>query len=219
MRISMEKKGRFPRRINWWPLWLLPASAVVIGGIAYVFPHGLLTVESGEVKADVLIVLGGGPDERPARAAELYKAGAAPLVLVSGFGDYEVSMRILKKDGVPESAIFGESRSISTLENARFSIPLLRQKGARRVILVTSWYHSRRAMACFRHAAPDIEFFSRPAYLTYPRSQWGRLNTSSHIRIEYMKLLGYWIWYGVSPFVSGDDPRQRRTDETGNRIN
>jgi len=192
--------GGLPRRGNWWLLGLLPASAVVVGGIAFIFPHQLLNLESGDVKADALIVLGGGPEERPARAAELFKAGAAPIILVSGFGDYQISVEILKRDGVPETAIFGESRSISTLENARFSIPLLRQMGARRVIIVTSWYHSRRAMACFRHAAPDIEFYSRPAYLTYPRSQWGRLNTSSHIRTEYIKLLGYWVCHGVPPF-------------------
>jgi len=197
----MASKWRFlPRRMSWWLVGLLSASALVVGGIAFIFPHRLLTVESGEVKADALIVLGGGPEERPKRAAQLYKAGAAPVILVSGFGDYDISVNILKQNGVPETAIFGESRSVSTLENAEFSIPLLRQMGARRVIIVTSWYHSRRAMACFRHVAPDIEFYSRPAYLTYPRSEWGRLNTSSHIRIEYMKLFGYWICYGVSPF-------------------
>jgi uncharacterized SAM-binding protein YcdF (DUF218 family) len=195
----MANKSRFlPRRMIWWLVGLLPASALVI---AYFFSHRLLTVESGDVKADALIVLGGGPKERPKRAAELYQAGAAPILLVSGSGDYDLNVNILKQNGVPEAAIFGELRSVSTLENARFSIPLLRQMRARRVIIVTSWYHSRRAMACFRYAAPDIEFYSRPAYLTYPRSEWGRLNTSRYIKIEYAKLLGYWIYHGVSPFV------------------
>ncbi len=199
---TMASKSTFlPRRLIWWLAGLLPASALMVGGLAFIFPHRLLNVESGDVKADALIVLGGGPEERPARAAELYKAGVAPLILVSGFGDYEITVRILKKDGIPETAILREPNSISTLENATFSVPLLRQAGAHRVIIVTSWYHSRRAMACFQHLAPDIEFFSRPAYLTYPRSQWGRLNTSAHIRIEYLKLLGYWVCYGISPFL------------------
>jgi uncharacterized SAM-binding protein YcdF (DUF218 family) len=197
----MAGKWRFlPRRISWWLAGLLPAPALVVGGIALIYPQRLLTVESGDVKADALIVLGGGPEERPKRAAELYEAGAAPIILVSGTGDYDTSMKILKENGVPEAAIFGEPLSISTLENAKFSIPLLREKGVRRVIIVTSWYHSRRAMACFRHAAPDIAFYSRPAYLTYPRSEWSRLKTGAHIRDEYIKLLGYWVCYGVSPF-------------------
>jgi hypothetical protein len=44
---------------------------------------------------------------------------------------------------------------------------LLRQMGAKRVIIVTSWYHSRRALACFEHYAPDIKFYSRPSYFGY----------------------------------------------------
>ena len=197
----MAGKWRFPpHRMSWWLAPLLPASALVAGGIAYIFPQQLLTVESGDVKADALIVLGGGPDERTARAAELYKAGAAPVILVSGIGDCDINAWVLKHAGVPATAIFREFRSNSTLENAKFAIPLLRLRGARRVIIVTSWYHSRRALACFRQAAPDIEFYSRPAYLTYPRSQWYRFDTRNHIVVEYIKLLGYWICYGVSPF-------------------
>jgi hypothetical protein len=62
---------------------LLRAAALVVSGIAFIFPHRLLTVESGDVKADALIVLGGETDERPTRAAELYKAGAAPIILLA----------------------------------------------------------------------------------------------------------------------------------------
>ena len=197
----MARKWRFlPRRLRWWLVGLPFALALAMSGIAFIFAHRLLTVESGDVKADALVVLGGGPDERPARAAQLYKAGAAPIILVSGSGDYRVTERILKQGSVPETAILREPLSVSTFENAKFAIPLLRQMGARRVIIVTSWYHARRAMFCFRQAAPDIEFYSRPAYLTYPYSQWGRLNTRTHILTEYAKLLGYWICYGVSPF-------------------
>jgi len=197
----MARKQRFlPSRMIWWLVGLAIAAAMVVGGIAYIFPHQLLTVESGDVKADALIVLGGGSEERPKRAAELYKTGAAPIIIVSGVGDCDLNVHILKQAGVPETAIFVERRAVSTLENAKFSIPLLRQMGARRVIIVTSWYHSRRALACFRHVAPDIEFYSRPAYLTYPRSKWGVYDTNIDIRAEYMKLLGYWVWYGVCPF-------------------
>ena len=39
--------------------------------------------------------------------------------------------------------------------------------GAQRVIIVTSWYHSRRALACFEHYAPDMKFYSRPSYFGY----------------------------------------------------
>ena len=51
------------------------------------FPQQILTVDSGPVKADVMVVLGGGLADRPERAAELFKQGEAPKILVSGKGD------------------------------------------------------------------------------------------------------------------------------------
>jgi hypothetical protein len=72
--------------------------------------------------------------------------------------------------------------------------------GAKRVIIVTSWYHSRRALHTFQHYAPDIQFYSRPAYFGYPRTQWSRAGISGYIRAEYVKLAGYWVCYGVWPF-------------------
>lgn len=50
----------------------------LLGIMAVLFPQELLTVDSGNVKADPLVVLGGGSIERPERASELSKANAAP---------------------------------------------------------------------------------------------------------------------------------------------
>ena len=60
---------------------------------------------------------------------------------------------------------------VTTRENALLSIPLLRSHDDTRVIIVTSWYHSRRALNCFRHYAPDLHFYSRPSYSGFARSR------------------------------------------------
>jgi uncharacterized SAM-binding protein YcdF (DUF218 family) len=169
----------------------------LLGLAAWLFPQQVLTVDSGPVTADAMVVLGGGSMERSVRAAELFKAGEAPRIIVSGMGDDLANERVLEKNGVPKSAIQLESRSHTTFENANNSILLLRQTGVRRVIIVTSWYHSRRAMATFEHLAPDIQFYSRPTYLGYANKD--RRIIGSHMRMEYPKLLGYWLWHGVCP--------------------
>jgi len=177
-------------------------GAIVLSGIvAFLLAQRLLTVDSGDVKADVLVVLGGGSIVRPQRAAELFKAGIAPKILVSGTGDNHLNVQCLEQNGVPANAITTETYSVSTLENAKFSIALLRQMGAHRVILVTTWYHSRRALACFRHLAPDITFYSRPSYFGYSREEWNRRGIESYVGIEFVKLAGYWVCYGVPPFL------------------
>jgi uncharacterized SAM-binding protein YcdF (DUF218 family) len=172
---------------------------MLVGTLALFFPQDLLTVDSGPVSGDVLVVLGGGNTERPLRAAELYKAGVAPKILCSGLGDCESNRALLRRAGVPAAAILREDQSHNTSENARFSIPILRRLGAKRVIIVTSWYHSRRAWHCFRHYAPDLIVYSRPSYAGCPASAWQPQPVRGHVRSEYLKLLGYLVRYGVSP--------------------
>jgi len=188
-------------RRKWRLLLGIAALTLVLAAIAVlVFPQQVLSIDSGDVKADAIVVLGGGGGERPARAAELFRAGAAPQIILSGAGDVDINKRLLVRKGIPAAVIEADPNSTTTSENARFSIPLLRALGAKRVIIVTSWYHSRRALKCFRHYAPDIQFYSRPAYYGYQPSERRGTKIASHIRHEYLKLAGYWVRYGVCPF-------------------
>ena len=181
----------------------LLAVFLLLAIAAGLFPQWFLCVDSGPVKGDVIVILGGGSRERPERAAELFRERIAPRIIVSGLGDCTINRRLLIRDGVPSDVIEMEDQSQTTQENALFTIQWLRKSNslpAKRVIIVTSWYHSRRALACFRHYAPDIQFYSRPSYFAYTRADWSRKGIANRIRLEYFKLLGYWIRYGVWPF-------------------
>jgi uncharacterized SAM-binding protein YcdF (DUF218 family) len=181
------------------------ATAVLLGlsllaaAAAALFPNALLCKDSGPVKADVIVVLGGGWPERSKRAAELFNEHEAPAILVSGVGDCERNRKFLLEAGVPAKAIEEECESRTTHENAQFSVKRLREEKVQRVIVVTTWYHSRRALACFRHSAPEIQFYSRPSYFAWPRADWKRKGISRYIRLEYVKLIGYWVRYGICP--------------------
>jgi len=172
-------------------------SALVVAAIF--FPQKFLCVDSGPVKADAIIALGGGSHERPERAAELFKETAAPRIIVSGFGDDEISRKILIETGVPVNAIQVEGKSRTTKENAEFTIKSLREQKLKSAIIVTSWYHSRRALKTFEHFAPEIKFYSRPSYFAFSRADWTRI-LAKRIYLEYAKLPDYWIRYGVCPF-------------------
>lgn len=123
-------------------------------------------------EADAIVLLGGATEralpprpgvdlneegDRVLYAAELYLAGKAPVLLVSGgHWDYlppseaEDIMKILIKLGVPLEAIVLEPRSVNTYENALFSKEILNRLGSKRVLLVTSAVHMPRSMAIFR---------------------------------------------------------------------
>ena len=187
------------RRLILKIVFALNLLLALLAAVAWLFPQRVLTVDSGPVKADVIVVLGGGWPDRSERAAALFKEGEAPKILVSGFGDCESNEKLLERNGVTNMVIILEDKSRTTRENAEFSIPLLRQMGAHRVIIVTAWYHSRRGLACFEHYAPDIQFYSRPSYFAYPKTEWHPKGISGYVKSEYVKLLGYWVCYGVCP--------------------
>jgi len=184
----------------------LRVLAVVFGlaliglGFAYQNATALLTKDSGPVKGDVIVVLGGGWSERAGRAVELFQEGAAPRIIVSGEDDCEAKRLSLVQSGVPQDVVEMECKARSTRENALFTAPMLRKAGAHRVILVTTWYHSRRALACFRHYAPDMEFYSRPSLYASKRTDWKHKAVAPFIRNELVKLPGYWLCYGVKPW-------------------
>ncbi len=190
----MKRRRTFLKTLLVLGLLLMPAALA-----AWFFPRRILTVDSGESRADAIIVLGGGSFDRTQRAAELFKTGKAPLIVCAGFEDAGANKARLTNSGVPPSAILLESKSRSTRENAEFSIPLLRAHGVKRAIIVTSWFHSRRALACFEHYAPDIQFYSRPSYFGCPKTGRNLKNINGYVEIEYVKLLGYWLCYGVWP--------------------
>ena len=53
--------------------------AILLGLAAWLFPQHVLTVDSGPVKADVMVVLGGGgplSNSRPERALELFQSAS-----------------------------------------------------------------------------------------------------------------------------------------------
>jgi uncharacterized SAM-binding protein YcdF (DUF218 family) len=179
---------------------VLLVLAVLFVAALFFFPQQFLCVDSGPAKADVIIVLGGGgAHERPVRAAELFNEHAAPRILISGAGDDEINRRALIRYGVPASAIEIEGQSRTTRQNAMFSVALLRAQHVQSAIIVTSWYHSRRALCTFEHFGDGIKFYSCPSHFLYDHFGWP-YKFSREIYLEYLKIPGYWVAYGVCPF-------------------
>jgi uncharacterized SAM-binding protein YcdF (DUF218 family) len=79
------------------------------------------------------------------------------------------SAELMKREairmGVPAAAILVEPRSASTEENAEFTAVLMKERGLRTAILVTSPYHQRRASVLFARAfgPAGLSFVNHPA--------------------------------------------------------
>jgi uncharacterized SAM-binding protein YcdF (DUF218 family) len=106
--------------------------------------------------AEMLLVLGGVDESRWRHAVQLSQAHPELPLLVTGDGGHIVAY--LKQQGIPGSRILHEDHAHSTVENARFSAAIIRKQGARKVVLVTNWFHAPRALAIFRREMPDLDF-------------------------------------------------------------
>ena len=125
-----------------------------------------LTYTEAPCKADVIVVLAGDAwGYRVLKAGELARAGWAPLVLVSGAGTYyglnegEIAIQYAVQKGYPAGDFCNlPSPARSTAEEAQYVVAEMRRRGVHRFLLVTSDFHTRRASAVYRHAAPDLPF-------------------------------------------------------------
>ncbi|MDO9546346.1 MAG: YdcF family protein [Pelolinea sp.] len=131
--------------------------------------------------ADVIVVLGGGTEpaasprpsvevngagDRVLYAASLYKSGKAGHILLSGGNisflnegsttPAEDMASILTEIGIPEEALWLETESQNTYENALFSKDILAENGIERILLVTSALHMPRSVALFEKQGLEV---------------------------------------------------------------
>jgi uncharacterized SAM-binding protein YcdF (DUF218 family) len=190
-RISQNIRNAPPLKRNAILLGLMMLTAIGLYGLALVSAGSLLVVEDPPAQADVIVVLGGDGPPRAAQAAKLWHEGRAPLVLVTGYGDCDFIRDMLVRLGVDSAAVSTECLSLSTWENATFAQPILTGMAAKRDILVTSWFHSRRAVKRFRFVMPQIQWISLPAQRTV--SLWRLAINGDGVQVfkEYAKALFY----------------------------
>jgi uncharacterized SAM-binding protein YcdF (DUF218 family) len=121
-------------------------------------------VDDPVAKADAIIVLGDDnyAGDRAFHAADLYRTGLAPVVVASGralrsyAGISEMIVHDLESFGVPDAAIVKfPQRAENTREEAEALAPLISSRGWKRVLIVTSNYHARRARFIFERVLPS----------------------------------------------------------------
>jgi uncharacterized SAM-binding protein YcdF (DUF218 family) len=152
------------------------------------------------VPSDVIIVLGDDnyPGDRAFQAAELYRSGIAPVVVASGRmlrANVSVADLIghdLESFGIPAKAVVRFSqRASNTKQEAESLSALISRSGWKRILIVTSNYHARRAEFIFdRVLPPDLILHVSGARDTeFNPSGWWETRTGQKIFLD--ELLGY----------------------------
>jgi uncharacterized SAM-binding protein YcdF (DUF218 family) len=187
--------------MSWWSRIAIVAFAVSLGCSGIAGAGALLVVPQERGTADVILVLGGDGPPRARAAAALFRAGLASRVVVSGDGDCGTIRDAMVARGIPSQAILLECGSRNTYENASLSAPVLARLSVRRALLVTSWFHLLRALACLERAAPSVHWMAvgAPPTPSGTLRPIGMLAYAGPILSEYAKLAWYTLHYGIDP--------------------
>jgi uncharacterized SAM-binding protein YcdF (DUF218 family) len=199
-------------------------AAAIFMAAAYAFRAPILGAIGAQlvhadplVRSDAIVVLAGGTPQREIEAADLYVAGWAPRVLMTSDGDSpafdelrkrgfkletdnELKKRILLTLGVPETAltIFADKAN-STKGETELVKAWLASNRARRIIVVTSPFHTARARMVFRRALREdgVEVLTHPAsHEPFDADNWWKdRNQLRNGIFEWQKLLLYSMLY------------------------
>lgn len=214
--VQCANSGKTLRKRLWaWTIrgvFLLTAWALIAWSGA-----SWLIINSELRTADTILILSGSGayQERVQRATELYKDGLAPIVVLTNDGQqggwsvadqrnlfsYEMASRELLSQGVPKDAIIVIPIPVSsTHEEAIRFREYAEQHKLKSALIVTSAYHSRRALWTFRHVCEGSEIWfgietAPPGKQTpTPVSWWLYPKGWSSVAGEYVK----WVYYRLT---------------------
>ncbi len=176
-----------------------------------------LIVEKPLEEADAILVLSGSSvfKERTYKAAKLYKAGVAKKILLSddgvkaGWSQIEqrnppyvyLAKRELIANGVAENDIeILDGEVTGTIWEARNLKKKIQKDNLKSVLLVTSAYHTKRALwivekICGNDAKIGIVAVSVRDQTLPPWIWWLSVKGWTDVAGEYVKFFVYWVYY------------------------
>jgi uncharacterized SAM-binding protein YcdF (DUF218 family) len=202
------------------PLLIAVVVCTALAGGVYAFLElgRFMAREDPLQKADAIFVFAGRYVERPLEAADLYRSGYAPRIVVTRSTadqdmfelrrrqiriptEYELTTEMLTQTGVPAAAlVLPTFIHDNTAEEARTLRELAIEYGWRRVIVVSSKYHLRRVTVAVdaELRGTQIEILARATRYdrSVPERWWTQRSDIRTLATEVPKLVAYWLGVG-----------------------
>ena len=197
MMISSARKHRW-----FWPILLLAAVTL------FAVEAGRILVVNAPQKSDLIVVLAGETDRRPALALDLLRQGYAPRILLdvpASAKIYDSTLTQIAADYVRKLPVASQIAlcpiaGLSTRDESHdVATCLTAEHGATRILLITSDYHTRRALSILRHeirgryfsvaaAHDDSQFGIR----WWTHRQWAKICLDEWLRLIWWNAVERW---------------------------
>ena len=194
------------KTLNTRRVWIL-TLVLIAGLLGFAANAGKMLVVDDPQPSDVIVVLAGETDHRPARALQLLDQGYARRVLINVpnaaqiYGSTEVQLAEKWVHSLPEAAAVGicPIDGLSTRDESHDVRKCLAGEGGTRILIVTSDFHTRRSLSIFRHELPGKSFAVAAARdetqfgaRWWTHRQWAKTCVDEWLRLLWWEAMERW---------------------------
>lgn len=199
--------------VAWLWLWMTPVMTCVVG-----VPLEREFLVDGRVpmvetfpETDAIVLLGGSmavetnlsqyaemwtSADRVWQAARLYKAGKARRIIATGNYAQDSTLELLIDFGVAKDDV-SFMDALNTEEEAKG----IAKKGCRKILLVTSAWHMKRARLMFEKYAPEIEVICAPADFENSITAWRGVSLIPDFNVFALNSVAFHEWVGIIGYI------------------
>jgi DUF218 domain len=186
----------------WVAVAVLAAFSIALAGKA-----GSFLVVDEPRPSDIIVVLAGETDRRPARALELLAQGYGRRIVLDVPADaklYEFTQLQLAQKYIQDLPQGGSISvcpidGLSTKDESKDAEKCIARQGGKSVLIVTSDFHTRRALSVFRREVPGYEYSvaasrndSSFGVKWWTHRQWAKIFFDEWLRMIWWKMIDQW---------------------------
>lgn len=175
--------------------------------ITFALTAGRILVVDAPQPSDLILVLAGETDHRPARAIELLHQGYGKRVLIDVpvdaqiFESSEIALAEKYVHDLPDagSVSICPIRGLSTREETQDVAKCLTSQRVTRILIVTTDFHTRRALSIFRHELRSESFSIAAAHEPtnfgvrwWTHRQWAKTCIEEWMRTVWWNAVDRW---------------------------
>jgi hypothetical protein len=188
-------------------LWILALSVLAGLSVGLATKAGNFLIVDAPGRSDAILVLAGETDRRPQRALELLSQGYGRRVVldvptnakVYEFTQIELAQKYIEDLPQPAPVSICPIHGLSTKDESREAEKCLQGEGAKSVLIVTSDFHTRRALEVFRREFPEHEYSVAAARNDegfgsrwWTHRQWAKTFVDEWLRLIWWKAIDQW---------------------------
>jgi DUF218 domain len=186
---------------------ILASGAFLVVLIILAAKAGSFLVVDQPLPSDVILVLAGETDSRPQLALELLSKHFGKRIILDvpakatifRFTELQLAQKYIQDLPQPDLVSICPIEGLSTKEESKDAGKCLQRKGAQTVLIVTSDFHTHRALAIFRHELPSYRFSVAAARSEegfgakwWTHRQWAKTFFDEWLRLVWWSAIERW---------------------------